>query len=158
MRRTLLWRIRVVGVVCALAIAGHGGSALAQTNAPAGTDDTEELAKKLQNPIASLISVPFQNNWDFGIGPANTMRYTLNVQPVVPFSLTPDWNLITRTIVPIIYAESPVASGDNTFGLGDIVQSVFFSHKAPTSGGWIWGVGPVLLYPSATDELLGGEK
>lgn len=164
MRRTMIRRIRVAGVVCALAIAGYGGSAPAQTSAPAETnapaqaDDAAELAKKLQNPIASLISVPFQNNWDFGIGSANAMRYTLNVQPVIPFSLTPDWNLITRTILPIIYAESPVAGGDNKFGLGDVVQSFFFSPKAPTSGGWIWGVGPVLLYPSATDEALGAGK
>src|SRR6266571_3397345 len=64
-----------------------------------------ELAKKLANPVASLISVPIQNNWDFGIGSANAMRYTANIQPVIPFSLGGDWNLITRTIVPVIYAE-----------------------------------------------------
>ena len=152
MRRNWMWSVRMAGVVCALAVAGYGSSAAAES------DDAEELAKKLQNPIASLISVPMQNNWDFRIGAANAMRYTLNVQPVIPFSLTTDWNLITRTIVPIIYAESPVVGGDAKFGLGDIVQSVFFSPKAPTSGGWIWGVGPVFLYPSATDEALGAEK
>ena len=154
----MIWRMRAAVVVCALVMAGYGGSVAAQSNAPAQADDAEELAKKLQNPIASLISVPMQNNWDFRIGAANAMRYTLNVQPVIPFSLTTDWNLITRTIVPIIYAESPVVGGDAKFGLGDIVQSVFFSPKAPTSGGWIWGVGPVFLYPSATDEALGAEK
>ena len=154
----MIWRVRAAVVVCALVMAGYGGSVAAQSSPPAQSDDAEELAKKLQNPIASLISVPMQNNWDFRIGAANAMRYTLNVQPVIPFSLTTDWNLITRTIVPIIYAESPVASGDNTFGLGDIVQSFFFSPKAPTSGGWIWGVGPVFLYPSATDDALGAEK
>ena len=152
MRRSTIERMRVACCVCALVIAGHAGSALADT------DEAEELAKKLQNPVASLISVPMQSNWDFGIGSANAMRYTLNVQPVIPFSLTPDWNLITRTIVPVIHAESPVAGGDNTFGLGDIVQSFFVSPSAPTGRGWIWGAGPVLLYPSATDEALGGEK
>jgi hypothetical protein len=152
MRRAMIRRMRVAIVVCALVMVGQVGSA------PVAADEAEELAKKLQNPVANLISVPLQNNWDFGIGPANAMRYTLNVQPVIPFSLTPDWNLITRTIVPIIYAESPVAGGDNIFGLGDIVQSFFFSPKAPTSGGWIWGAGPVLLYPSATDDALGAEK
>src|ERR1035438_6518143 len=80
----------------------------------AATDDkaaAAELAKKLSNPVASLISVPIQNNWDFGIGSANAMRYTANIQPVIPFSLSEDWNLITRTIVPVIYAQSPVAGG-----------------------------------------------
>ena len=132
---------------------GGSGAALADEQAKAA-----ELAKKLQNPIASLISVPLQNNWDFGIGPADAMRYTVNIQPVIPFSLTKDWNLITRTILPVIYAESPLPGGDNRAGLGDIVQSFFFSPKEPTSGGWIWGVGPVFLYPSATDEALGTEK
>ncbi len=111
-----------------------------------------ELAKKLQNPVASLIQVPIQNNWDFGIGSANAMRYTANVQPVVPFSLNDDWNLVTRTIVPVIYAESPVIGGSSKFGLGDIVQSFFFSPKAPVNG-WILAGGPVLLYPSGTDGL-----
>jgi hypothetical protein len=94
-----------------------------------GTDQQAELAKKLANPIASLISVPLQNNWDFVIGPESALRYTLNVQPVIPFSISKDWNLITRTIVPIIYTEEPAKGiGDKT-GLGDILQSFFFSPK-----------------------------
>jgi hypothetical protein len=125
----------------------------AQENA----DQAAELAKKLQNPIASLVSVPLQNNWDFGIGAEEAMRYTLNVQPVIPISLNQQWNLITRTIVPVVYAESPVAGGDDTAGLGDILQSFFFSPKALV-GGWIVGAGPVLLYPSATEKNLGAEK
>jgi hypothetical protein len=116
-----------------------------------------ELAKKLQNPVASLISVPIQNNWDFGIGPANAMRYTVNVQPVIPFSLSQDWNLITRTIVPTIYAEATGPGDRDKFGLGDVLQSFFFSPKEPV-GGWIIGAGPALLYPSATDSLLGAGK
>ena len=130
---------------------------LAASGLSASAQDEAELAKKLQNPIANLISVPIQNNWDFGIGSANAMRYTLNVQPVIPFSLTRDWNLITRTIVPIIYAESPVEGGDSTTGLGDILQSFFLSPEKPV-GGWIVGVGPVFLYPTATDEALGSGK
>lgn len=113
-----------------------------------------ELAKKLQNPIASLISVPLQNNWDFGIGPADAMKYTCNIQPVIPFSISEHWNLITRTIMPVIYAESPVSGGADHWGLGDITQSFFFSPKAPL-GGWILGVGPVGYYPTATDSALG---
>ena len=135
------------------------GPAMAQEGAKNEAADQEaELAKKLQNPVASLISVPLQFNWDTGIGPEDASRYTLNVQPVIPFSIGKEWNLITRTIVPFIYAESPVAGGDHKSGLGDIVQSFFLSPKAPTSGGWIWGAGPVLLYPSATENALGSEK
>ena len=100
-----------------------------------GQAQAAELAQKLPNPIASLISVPLQNNWDFGIGPADALRYTANIQPVIPLTLSQDWNLIIRTIIPVIYAESPLPGGDNTAGLGDIVQSFFFSPKAPTRGG-----------------------
>ena len=126
--------------------------------APLWAQEDAELAKKLQNPVANLISVPLQFNWDTGIGSKDASRYTLNVQPVVPFSIGKDWNLITRTILPFIYAESTVAGGDAKRGLGDIVQSFFLSPKAPTSGGWVWGAGPVFLYPSATESALGSEK
>ena len=115
--------------------------------------DEAELAKKLSNPVANLISVPLQSNWDFGIGPEKAMKYTLNIQPVIPISISKDWNLITRTIVPVIHAASPIAGGDSQTGLGEILQSLFFSPKEPTSSGWIWGVGPVILYPSGTDHL-----
>ena len=124
---------------------------------PVLAQDQAELAKKLQNPVANLISVPMQSNWDFGVGPADAMRYTLNVQPVIPFSLNTNWNLITRTIMPIIHAESPLKGGRDKSGLGDILQSFFFSPVEPL-GGWILGGGPVFLYPSATDSALGAEK
>jgi hypothetical protein len=119
--------------------------------------DSAELAKKLQNPVANLISVPIQNNWDFGIGPADAMRYTANIQPVIPITLSEDWNLITRTIMPVIDAESPIPGGRDAFGLGDVVQSFFLSPKEPL-GGWIIGAGPVFLWPTATDSLLGSGK
>jgi hypothetical protein len=133
--------------------------------APLWAQDEAELAKKLQNPVADLISVPLQSNWDFGIEAPDeakkipglhfqdAYRYTLNVQPVIPISISKDWNLILRTIVPIIHAESPIEELDDRTGLGDILQSFFFSPKEPTSSGWIWGAGPVILYPSGTDEL-----
>lgn len=123
-----------------------------------------ELAKKLQNPVASLISVPIQNNWDFGIGSANAMRYTANIQPVVPLTLNKDWNLIIRTIMPVIYAEAvsdnplaPASAREDHAGLGDITQSFFFSPKEPV-GGWILGAGPVALWPTETDSALGSGK
>ena len=130
-----------------------------------GVDEQAALAKKLSNPVANLISVPLQSNWDFGIEAPDEVkkipglhfrdayRYTLNVQPVIPISISEDWNVIIRAIVPFIHAESPVKELDDQEGLADIVNSFFFSPKAPTSGGWIWGAGPVFLYPSGGDGL-----
>jgi hypothetical protein len=130
---------------------------MASVSVQAEEESSEDLAKKLQNPVASLISVPVQSNWDFGIGRADAMRFTVNVQPVIPFSLGQSWNLIMRTIVPFIHAESPTPEGDSTGGIGDITQSFFFSPTAPV-GGWILGAGPVFLYPTASDDMLGSEK
>ncbi len=120
-------------------------------------DQEAELAKKLNNPVASLISVPIQNNWDFGIGSANAMKYMANIQPVIPISISEDWNVIVRTILPVIYAESPTQGGANHSGLGDTTQSFFFSPKNPV-GGWILGAGPVGYYPTATESELGSGK
>ncbi len=124
-----------------------------------------DLAKQLQNPISSLISLPFQNNFDVGGGfGGDGFRYTLNVQPVVPISLTKDWNLISRTIVPIVYQNdilppevlgNDVGDDNDQFGLGDVVQSLFFS---PAGGKVTWGVGPVFLLPTATRQVLGAQK
>src|SRR5437773_7413341 len=132
--------------------------AQAQQQAAASHDDAAELAKKLENPIAALISVPIKLDWDTGIGPAGADRSTYVVQPVIPFSLNQEWNLISRTIVPYIDAQSPVAGGSDTSGLGDILQSFFFSPKAPTADGWIWGAGPVLSLPTASNDALGSGK
>ncbi len=124
----------------------------------APSDDAGDLALKLSNPIADLISVPIQGNWDTGIGPADADLITVNVQPVVPFSIGRDWNLVTRTIVPIIAPESPTTGGREESGLGDVIESLFFSPKAPTASGWIWGVGPAFLFPTASEDELGSDR
>jgi len=121
--------------------------------------DDADLAQELSNPIADLISIPIQMNYDDNYGPDDDGRkLQTNIQPVIPFHLNDKWNLITRTIMPVIYQEDILPGSGSDFGLGDINMSLFFSPKEPTAGGLTWGLGPVLLFPTATETLLGGEK
>jgi hypothetical protein len=114
----------------------------------------EELAKQTQNPVASLISVPFQGNWDFGIGDREATGTLLNIQPVAPFGLTPNWNVILRVIMPV--QSQPAENGARFTGMGDTTMTVFFSPAK--TGKVIWGVGPAILVPTATNQNLGTEK
>ena len=117
------------------------------------------MAKKLSNPLAALISVPIQYNYDeYGGANDGAAVNKLIVQPVIPFSLNEDWNLISRTIIPLVDQKDFPVAALNESGLGDTTASLFFSPKAPTAGGWIWGVGPVFLLPTATQDVLGTEK
>jgi len=127
--------------------------------AKSGDDSAADIAQKLSNPVSSLISVPLQNNFDFGGGPRDEgFQYRLNVQPVVPFGPAENWNLITRTIVPFITQEKRTGIASSETGLGDTTLSMFLSPKKPGPGGLIWGVGPEFYFPTATDDVLGAEK
>ena len=120
--------------------------------------DQSDLAQDLTNPVADLLTIPIQMNYDQNIGPADDgWKLQTNIQPVLPFNLGADWNLITRTIVPVIWQDEIVPGAGSQFGLGDITVSMFASPKKPTNG-VIWGVGPILYLRTATDELLGAEK
>ena len=120
--------------------------------------DVQEVAKKLQNPVASLISVPFQNNFQYGLGPDNKgSQYILRFQPVIPVSLNTDWNMIFRPILPFITQHNAIGYTSQT-GLSDLELEVFFSPKEASAGNIFWGVGPILLFPTATDNILGYQK
>ena len=126
----------------------------------AQADDTADLAQKSQNPIAALYSLPIQFNWNQHMGPTNDgIQAVTNIQPVLPFSINEDWNLISRTILPVIDQRSLAQNGlADKSGVGDITQSLFFSPKAKTENGWIWGAGPVFLMPTGSDDLLTNDQ
>ncbi len=127
-----------------------------QETRPPATESESDLAKKTQNPVADLISVPFQNNFNFGVGPADKTVWVVNVQPVIPLRLTQHWNLISRIIVPIIN-QPPLAPGiEHAFGLGDINPTFFLSPSKPSH--LIWGVGPTLTVPTASTGQLASGK
>ncbi|MEP4079692.1 transporter [Haloferula sp.] len=132
-------------------------SALCLTS-PLYAESDSDLAQQLTNPLADLISMPVQGNIDFGVGLGNGHRSVTNIQPVIPFELNECWNLISRTIVPVIDQQGLdfVTDRSDAFGLGDVVQSVWLSPKEPEP--FIWGVGGAFLLPTATDSALGADR
>jgi hypothetical protein len=127
------------------------------TPAPtAAADDADALAKATQNPVASLISVPFQNNTNFAVGPYNRTQNILNVQPVIPARISANWMLISRIIQPIVWQPASSQPTGGEYGFGDMSPTFFLSPAKP--GKLIWGVGPAMVFPTATSTALGQES
>jgi hypothetical protein len=118
------------------------------------SESTTTLAKKLQNPVGDLISIPFQNNTNFNVGPNKGTQNILNIQPVVPIHLNDQWNVITRTILPLVWSPSYQPAQSVPFGLAATSFSAFLSPKSPVDG-WVWGVGPIAQLPTITSKTLG---
>jgi hypothetical protein len=139
---------------------GTPGTQVGTQQTPAAATNTDELRKAAQNPVASLISVPVQDNFNFNITPGERTQNVLNIQPVIPARLSENWNLITRIITPIVYQPLPSTEGQITpqgvYGLGDMNPSFFLSPAKP--GKVIWGVGPAIVLPTATSIYLGQGK
>lgn len=155
-----MWRLRMGGVgtqwwMARLLAVSTAVLALVAVSAAQPASE-EDLAKETQNPVSDLISVPFESNFNFGVGPNDDLQYILYVQPVVPFRLSEDWNLITRTIIPLIDQPELGPGVGDVFGLGDIQLSLFLSPAK--AGALIWGIGPIFQFPTATDDALGSDK
>ena len=152
----------IVSISCCL-VAAFGGPLAAQQDtlheeaemveAEASSGEMGDLAKQSQNPVGSLISLPFQNNTNFGFGPGDDVQNILNIQPVIPVSLSKKWNLINRTIFPVMYQPEVITGDGSTTGLGDTSYTGFISPREP--GKLIWGAGPVISIPTSTDDALG---
>lgn len=155
-----MWRFRMGGVgtqwwMARLLAVSTAVLALVGVSAAQPASE-EDLAKETQNPVSELISVPFESNFNFGVGPNDDLQYILYVQPVVPFRLNEDWNLIARTIIPLIDQPELGPGVGGVFGLGDIQLSQFLSPAK--SGALLWGIGPIFQFPTATDDALGSDK
>jgi hypothetical protein len=142
-------------------LVGESPGVFALAEAETGTADASmseaekqaELARKIQNPVSSLISLPIQNNTGFNFGAGDDVQNVLNIQPVYPVSISENWNLVNRAILPVIYQPAPVPGASTEFGLGDTYYTAFLSPKK--SGKIIWGVGPTILIPTSTADTLG---
>lgn len=119
-------------------------------------DEATRLAKQVQNPVASLIAVPFESNWKTNAGAFDRTQYTLTIKPVYPQTLDEEWNWIHRALIPVMDQPRLFEGGYDRFGLGDVTYQGFLSPAKP--GKLIWGAGPVVTFPTATDDVLGSGK
>ena len=167
MKRTFLFALALLFVSTASAQEAQSSdppkeaSAGAQVATLPAADDAakaaaEELQKAVQNPVASLISVPVQNNSNFGVGPYNRTQDVLNIQPVIPINVSKNWMVITRIIQPIVWQPYPNQNTGGEYGLGDMNPTFFLSPRH--AGKLIWGVGPAFVIPTATNDILGQGK
>lgn len=123
-----------------------------------GGTSTQDIAKKLSNPVADIITLPIEFNFDQHVGALDGDRYYANLIPVVPFHLNDDWNIVSRTVIPVVQQNRIYADERSEFGFVDATESIFLSPSMPTDNGVLWGVGPAFLIPIATDPRLGHEK
>ena len=149
--RAISSAVRSICLVTSLALFVPG-FAVAQEAGGADTGD-QELAKKLANPLTDMVSVPLQFNWINGVGPNKELRTLIYFQPVVPISISENWNMIGRLVVP--YLAQPAAYGGSA-GMSDVIAQAFFSPK--TKGTFTWGVGPMFYMPVTNDPTLGYGK
>lgn len=150
LKMTIAFQSRFIALVLTV---GFGLSQPAEVLAQDGSD-AADLAQAAQNPIADMISLPLQNNTNFDTGPLDKTQNILNIQPVIPFEVSTDWNLITRTIVPVLSQPAFTPEQSRKDGIGDVQFSAFLSPKAATDG-WVWGAGMVAQLDTATDDRLG---
>jgi hypothetical protein len=150
-----LWQMVLTGLAALLCVAMFAAApARAQESGNSASAEASDLAKKLQNPIGNLYSIPFESDTGFNYGPDKGTQEILNIQPVIPFHVTPDWNIVTRTILPLIWQPSVRPAHTVPFGTGPASFSAFLSPHNPTNG-WLWGAGPIVQLPSITSKTLG---
>ena len=151
-KRTFIHGAMAAALALTLAPAANGGMDLDTDGGDGGTN-LQSLVTAALNPVSKMMKVPFQNDFDFDVGPNKVTQYTLNIEPIVPFTLNEDWNLITRTVIPIISQPSAGSGMAGMAGLGDINPSIFLSPAAKGRHQF-WGIGPTFTFPTGTSPQL----
>jgi hypothetical protein len=160
--QTLAALVLVTALLAALPARGQGVAETTPALPSPAEPSAQQLAQRLSNPLADMVSVPLQFNWEQGVGPEGGTRFVMNFQPVVPFAIGRDWNLVGRMVLPVVGQPVLFPGGEATSGVGDVLLSGFFSPTKPSDGrrksGAIWGVGPVISLPSNSEPTLGSGR